>query len=220
MTAPPWQRADNLRGDGPRADDAALIERSWHQPETFAELYDRHAVPLYRYVSRRLGEPMADDVVADTFLAAFRRRQGYDLHRPDARPLVGSIVSEIVPESQGQVEFDYLAQLLWNAYAAAPPTAEADVYRAVAGIPGVTVKTGLTNAVGRTAVGISAGGVAWLLLDPQTYQVIGISEKAVVADVASPSSKPRKHKKLPLRFSGMISMAWAEVAFVRGPGVR
>jgi hypothetical protein len=132
----------------------------------------------------------------------------------------GSVVSEVAPANQGQAEFDYLAQLLWNAYAAAPATAEADVYRALAGIAGVTVKTGLTNAVGRTAIGISAGGVAWLLLDPQTYQVIGISEKAVVAEVAPPHYKPQKHKKLPLRFSGMISMAWAEVALVRGPGVR
>jgi hypothetical protein len=132
----------------------------------------------------------------------------------------GSAVAEIAPANQGQAEFDYLAQLLWNAYAAAPATAEADVYRALADIPGVTVKTDLTNAVGRTAVGVSASGVSWLLLDPQTYQVIGISEKAVVAEVAPPNFKPQKHKKLPLRFSGMISMAWADVALVRGPGVR
>jgi hypothetical protein len=132
----------------------------------------------------------------------------------------GSAAAEIAPANQGQAEFYYLAQLLWNAYAAAPATAEADVYRAMADIPGVTVKTGLTNAVGRTAVGVSAGGVSWLLLDPQTYQVIGISEKAVVAQVAPPHYKPQKHKKLPLSFSGMISMAWADVALVRGPGVR
>jgi hypothetical protein len=29
---------------------------------------------------------MADDVVADTFLTAFRARLRYDLHRPDSRP--------------------------------------------------------------------------------------------------------------------------------------
>jgi RNA polymerase sigma factor (sigma-70 family) len=96
MTVPPRQRADKLRGDCPRSDDAALIERSWREPETFAELYDRHAVPIYRYVSRRLGEPMADDVVADTFLAAFRRRQRYDLHRPDARPWLYGIAANLI----------------------------------------------------------------------------------------------------------------------------
>jgi hypothetical protein len=29
-----------------RANDAALIEQSWHEPEAFAELYDRHAVAM------------------------------------------------------------------------------------------------------------------------------------------------------------------------------
>ena len=54
-------------------DDAALIERSWHDPEAFAGLYDRHAAPLHRYAARRLGGGAADDIVADTFLDAFRR---------------------------------------------------------------------------------------------------------------------------------------------------
>jgi hypothetical protein len=126
----------------------------------------------------------------------------------------GSAVSEIAPKNQGQVEFDYLAQLLWNAYAAAPATAEADVYRAMAGIPGVSVETGLTNAVGRTAIGVSAnGGVSWLLLDPQTYQVNGIREKVL-------SQSSVMVKNAPLTFSGIMSMAWADVAFVSHPGVR
>jgi RNA polymerase sigma factor (sigma-70 family) len=76
MTAPPRERAD----------DAAVIEQSWHEPETFAELYDRYAAPIHRYVTRRLGDGPADDVVAETFLAAFRMRRRYDLSRSDARP--------------------------------------------------------------------------------------------------------------------------------------
>ena len=93
---PPWPRADDLRADRPPPDDAALIEWSWQEPETFAELYDRHAEPIHRYVSRRLGDAMADDVVADTFLAAFRRRQGYDLRRPDARPWLYGIAANLI----------------------------------------------------------------------------------------------------------------------------
>jgi hypothetical protein len=126
----------------------------------------------------------------------------------------GSVVSEIAPKNQGEAEFDYLAQLLWNAYAAAPATAEANVYRAMAASPGVTVETDLTNAVGRPAIGVSADrGVSWLLLDPQTYRVNGISEKAL-------SNRSVMVKNAPLTFSGTISMAWADVAFVHAPGVR
>jgi hypothetical protein len=126
----------------------------------------------------------------------------------------GSAVAEFGPKSQGQAEFDYLAQLLWNAYAAVPPVAQANVYRAMADIPGVTVHSGLTNAVGRTAIGVSAnGGVSWLLLDPQTYQVTGINQKTI-------GLKPVKVKHYPHTFSGTMEMAWADVTLVGRPGAR
>jgi RNA polymerase sigma factor (sigma-70 family) len=76
--------------------DAAVIEQSWHEPEMFAQLYDRHAGPIHRYVSRRLGEALADDLVAETFLTAFRVRQRYDLARPDARPWLYGIAANMI----------------------------------------------------------------------------------------------------------------------------
>jgi hypothetical protein len=126
----------------------------------------------------------------------------------------GSVVSELAPRTAGEAEFDYLAQLLWNAYAAAPPAALAHVYQAMADIPGVTVTGGLTNAVGRAGIGVSAnGGVSWLLLDPQTYQVIGLGEQAL-------SRESMMVKGAPITFSGTISMAWADVAVVAAAGQR
>jgi hypothetical protein len=126
----------------------------------------------------------------------------------------GSVVSELAPRTAGEAEFDYLAQLLWNAYAAAPPATLAHVYQAMADIPGVTVTGGLTNAVGRAGIGVSAnGGVSWLLLDPQTYQVIGLGEQAL-------SRESVMVKGAPITFSGTISMAWADVAVVAAAGQR
>ena len=126
----------------------------------------------------------------------------------------GSAVAELAPRTVGEAEFDYLAQLLWNAYAAAPPAALAHVYQAMADIPGVTVTQGLTSAVGRPGIGVSAnGGVSWLLLDPQTYQVIGLGEKAL-------SRASVMVKGAPITFSGTISMAWADVAVVAAAGQR
>ena len=126
----------------------------------------------------------------------------------------GSAVAELAPRTAGEAEFDYLAQLLWNAYAAAPPAALAHVYQALADIPGVTVTPGLTSAVGRPGIGVSAnGGVSWLLLDPQTYQVIGLGEKAL-------SRASVMVKGAPITFSGTISMAWADVAVVAAAGQR
>jgi DNA-directed RNA polymerase specialized sigma24 family protein len=55
--------------------DAELIERSRREPDCFAAIFDRHAAEILRYVHARLGPDLAEDVTAETFLAAFRRRR-------------------------------------------------------------------------------------------------------------------------------------------------
>jgi RNA polymerase sigma-70 factor (ECF subfamily) len=72
--------------------DAELIRASLDQPDRFGALYDRYAAQLYRYAFRRVGA-LAEDVVADTFLAAFQARRSYDLARPDARPWMFGILT-------------------------------------------------------------------------------------------------------------------------------
>ncbi|GAA4919742.1 RNA polymerase sigma-70 factor (ECF subfamily) [Nonomuraea thailandensis] len=84
---------DELPG---RPADSELIRRSEQVPEIFAELFDRHAAALRRYVARRLGESLADDVVSDAFLAAFRRRRHYDASHPDARPWLYGIAARLI----------------------------------------------------------------------------------------------------------------------------
>ena len=78
------------------ADDAAVIERSWHDPEQFAALFDRHAPRIHRYVARRAGAEVADDLVAETFLAAFAKRLRYDLGYRDAGPWLYGIATNLV----------------------------------------------------------------------------------------------------------------------------
>jgi DNA-directed RNA polymerase specialized sigma24 family protein len=53
-------------------DDAAVIRLSLDEPERFEVLFLRHAPRVQRYVARRLGAGAADDIVAETFLLAFR----------------------------------------------------------------------------------------------------------------------------------------------------
>lgn len=80
--------------DGPA--DSAAIGASLRDPEQFAVLYDRYSAVLHRYAGRRVGGEDAEDVVAATFLAAFRARPRYDLARLDARPwLFGILTKEI-----------------------------------------------------------------------------------------------------------------------------
>jgi RNA polymerase sigma-70 factor (ECF subfamily) len=78
------------------ADDASVIGRSRREPEAFAEVFRRHAPDIKRYVTRRLGTEAAEDVVAETFLAAFRQRDGYDLSRPNARPWLYGIATNLI----------------------------------------------------------------------------------------------------------------------------
>lgn len=81
-----------------RADDAAIIEASHSQPEEFAVLFDRHAPLIHRYIARRVGIQSADDLVAETFLAAFRRRMRYETSQRDARPWLYGIATHLISQ--------------------------------------------------------------------------------------------------------------------------
>jgi hypothetical protein len=72
------------------ADDATVIQLSRREPEQFTVLFRRHAPHIQRYVIRRLGSDAADDIVAETFLLAFRQRDRYDPARADARGCTAS----------------------------------------------------------------------------------------------------------------------------------
>lgn len=78
------------------ADDATVIQLSRQEPEQFTVLFRRHAPHIQRYVVRRLGPDAADDIVAETFLLAFRQRNGYDPARSDARPWLYGIATNLM----------------------------------------------------------------------------------------------------------------------------
>ncbi|WP_259404823.1 MULTISPECIES: RNA polymerase sigma factor [unclassified Microbispora] len=90
MPAPPEAPAD--------LDDAVLIERSWHRPELFAALYERYFGEIHRYAAARLGTQVADDLAAETFLVAFRKRDGFDPARGSVRPWLYGIATNLVAQ--------------------------------------------------------------------------------------------------------------------------
>jgi len=81
---------------GADEDDAAIIELSRDEPEHFTALFRRHAPYIQRYVVRRVGQDAADDIVAETFLLAFRQRGSYDPTRADARPWLYGIATNLI----------------------------------------------------------------------------------------------------------------------------
>lgn len=97
MNGRPASLDHRVPSDNPRpADDAATIEASWSDPERFADLFDRHAALIHRYIARRVGAAIADDLVAETFLAAFRRRRRYEPSVRDARPWLYGIATNLI----------------------------------------------------------------------------------------------------------------------------
>lgn len=76
--------------------DSSVVEASVTRPTVFGELFRRHAAGIHRYVARRAGESVAEDVVSETFLIAFQKRASYDLAHSDARPWLYAIATNLI----------------------------------------------------------------------------------------------------------------------------
>ncbi|CAM05572.1 RNA polymerase sigma-70 factor (ECF subfamily) [Saccharopolyspora erythraea NRRL 2338] len=63
---------------------------------TFGRLFDEYAAPLHRYLARRTDESVADDLVAETFLAALRHRASYDPERANVRSWLYGIATNLL----------------------------------------------------------------------------------------------------------------------------
>lgn len=54
--------------------DADCLARSLNEPTAFAAIFDRHFHAVHRYLHRRAGRELADELAAETFAIAFERR--------------------------------------------------------------------------------------------------------------------------------------------------
>jgi RNA polymerase sigma factor (sigma-70 family) len=88
--------SNNPLGRNVYADDATVIGLSVSDPEQFAIVYRRHVPAIQRYVIRRIGPAAADDVVAETFLVAFRQRSRYRDDGRDCLPWLYGIATKLV----------------------------------------------------------------------------------------------------------------------------
>lgn len=90
-------KSDSSQAESPMVDlsDAEIIVASQKDPVRFAEIFNRHYQEIQRYVDRRLGGDGADDIAAETFLIAFRRRARFDAEG-SARPWLYGIATKLV----------------------------------------------------------------------------------------------------------------------------
>ncbi|MEU4804867.1 sigma-70 family RNA polymerase sigma factor [Actinosynnema sp. NPDC023587] len=62
----------------------------------FGRLFDEHAGSLHGYLSRRVGDQTADDLVSETFLVALQQRHTYDPARAGVRPWLYGIAGNLL----------------------------------------------------------------------------------------------------------------------------
>jgi hypothetical protein len=113
----------------------------------------------------------------------------------------------VPPTTRPQAEFDFLTLVLWNAAGGvgAPPAVEAAVFQAMAALPGISVQQGTTDEAGAQAISVSADGYDQLLLDPKTYQVLGLRQlNRGTADI------PVTGQDLPAKYRN--ATAWAALS--------
>jgi RNA polymerase sigma factor (sigma-70 family) len=90
--APGGEQAD------PVSDDTTVLAESLRQPERFGRIYDLHFPGIYGYIASRLGPDDADDLTAETFIDAFRRRASFDPARGSVRPWLFGIATRLVAQ--------------------------------------------------------------------------------------------------------------------------
>ncbi|GAA2179151.1 RNA polymerase sigma factor [Brooklawnia cerclae] len=81
--------------DIPEASDAAVIRDSLDDPEQFAIIFERHSSVVHGYLGRRAGS-VADDLLGEVFLIAFRKRHTFDPDASSARPWLFGIASNLL----------------------------------------------------------------------------------------------------------------------------
>lgn len=79
-----------------RAADGPIIAESLTDPARFGLIFDRHYDAIHRYLARRVGWDLAEDLTASVFLAAFQSRTRFRPSGQDARPWLYGIATNIL----------------------------------------------------------------------------------------------------------------------------
>jgi RNA polymerase sigma-70 factor (ECF subfamily) len=79
-----------------RAVDGPIIAASLTDPAQFGQIFDRHYDAIHRYLARRVGWDLAEDLTANVFLAAFKSRTRFRPSGHDARPWLYGIATNIL----------------------------------------------------------------------------------------------------------------------------
>jgi RNA polymerase sigma factor (sigma-70 family) len=75
--------------------DSDAIGASLADPGAFGVIFERHFDAIHGYLQRRLDANLADELAAQTFLVAFDGRSRFDRSRPNSRPWLFGIATNL-----------------------------------------------------------------------------------------------------------------------------
>jgi RNA polymerase sigma factor (sigma-70 family) len=165
----PARRQRATEGDARTRHHAHVVLASRTEPVRFAVVFDRHFGAIHRYLSRRVGGDLADDLAAATFVEAFRTRDRFDEAHPDARPWLYGIAANLLRRHRREERRRLLAYARTgiDRWVDAADDANARVDAAAAG-PAVAVALASLRAGDRDVLLLFAWGEL-------TYEEIGTS---------------------------------------------
>jgi RNA polymerase sigma factor (sigma-70 family) len=174
--------AQEPSGDDPPSDQTDL---SGPDPAAvFGRLFDEHAGDLHRYLARRVGTTVADDLVSETFLVALRGRHGYDPARAGVRPWLYGIASNLLRRHVR----DEVRELRATARLVDPPVMEAPEGRIAERLDARTRVAQLAGALAR----LSDGDREVLLLT--SWAGLSLVEIAQALDIPAGTVRSRLHR--------------------------
>ncbi|AEV81088.1 RNA polymerase sigma70 factor [Actinoplanes sp. SE50] len=187
-------------------DDAAIILRSHRAPEEFAALFDRHAPHIHRYLARRLGDQVADDLVAETFLTAFRRRDTFWPGPHDARPWLYGIATNLVAQHRRDE-----ARALRLRHAVAPdPDSFCHADQVAADVTAAALRDALTAALATLADG-DRDVLLLIAQEELTYEQVAVALDIPVGTVRSRLHRARTALKAALGGHNPLTFVEEEV---------
>ena len=78
--------------------DARILSESVSEPAMFSSLYERHVRAVASYVARRTGSELSEDLTAEVFVRAFRKRAVFRDERGSALPWLLGIANHLIAD--------------------------------------------------------------------------------------------------------------------------
>jgi RNA polymerase sigma-70 factor (ECF subfamily) len=78
--------------------DETLRSGPIRAPADFEDAFRAHFAPVYRFIARRVGADLAEDLAAEAFATAYRRRVSYDPDRGSLRSWLFGIAANLMRE--------------------------------------------------------------------------------------------------------------------------